>query len=117
MKLQARISVIFEQIRQIYGSFRIQKIFEREDLFQSSSYICLLMKVIILKSVLRKKYVITTESNHGFLISNNELNRAFSSLQLVEKWVSDITYIRFNGDWHYLNTILIYQIGELQGGL
>ena len=33
MKLQARISVIFEQIRQIYGSFRIQKIFEREDLF------------------------------------------------------------------------------------
>ena len=60
------------------------------------------MKIMRLKSVLRKKYVITTESNHGFLISNNELNRAFSSLQLVEKWVSDITYIRVNDYWIYL---------------
>ena len=106
MKLQARIKVIFEQSRRIYGSCRIQKKLEREDLFYSRSYIGLLMKEMGLKSVLRKKYVITTDSSHAFPIANNELNREFSSLKLGEKWVSDITYIRVNDDWHYLTTII-----------
>ena len=64
------------------------------------------MKEMGLKSILRKKYVITTDSNHGFPIASNELNRASGSLQLGEKWVSDITYIRVNDDWHYLTTII-----------
>ena len=106
IKLKERIKVIFEQNRQIYGSCRIQKKLEREGLFYSRSYISLLMKELGLKSVLRKKYVVTTDSKHAFSIANNELNREFSSLALGEKWVSDITYIRVNDDWHYLTTII-----------
>jgi len=59
-----------------------------------------------LKSVLRRKYVVTTDSKHGFPIANNELNRDFTSLKLGEKWVSDITYIRVNDHWNYLTTII-----------
>ncbi|MDW5289164.1 IS3 family transposase [Formosa sp. PL04] len=104
--LKERIKFIFEQSREIYGSYRIQKKLEREGLIYSRSYIGLLMKEMGLRSVLKRKFVITTDSNHKYLIAENELNRAFSSLKLGEKWVSDITYIRVNDDWNYLTTII-----------
>ena len=106
MRLMERIKFFFEQSRQIYGSCRIQKKLEREGLFYSRSYIGLLMKEMGLKSVLRRKFVVTTDSKHAFPIANNKLNRDFTSLKLAEKWVSDITYIRVNDDWNYLTTII-----------
>ena len=106
IKLMKRIKVIFEENRQIYGSCRIQKKLEREGSIYSRSYIGLLMKEMGLKSVLRRKYVVTTDSKHAFPIASNELNRDFTSLKLGEKWVSDITYIRVNDDWNYLTTII-----------
>jgi transposase InsO family protein len=105
-KLMKRIRVIFEESRQIYGSYRIQKKLEREGLIYSRSYVGLLMRNMGLKSVLRKKYVVTTDSKHTLPIANNELNREFTSLKLGQKWVSDITYIRVNDDWNYLTTII-----------
>ena len=104
--LEERIKVIFEESRQIYGSCRIQKMLEREGLTYSRSYIGLLMRAMGLRSVLSKKYVVTTDSKHSFPIANNELDRNFMSLKLGEKWVSDITYIRVNDDWNYLTTII-----------
>jgi putative transposase len=104
--LMARIKMIFEESREIYGSSRIQKMLEREDLIYARSYISLLMKEMGLKSVLRRKYVVTTDSKHSFPIANNELDRNFNSLNLGEKWVSDITYIRVNNEWNYLTTII-----------
>ena len=106
MKLKERIKLIFKESRQIYGSCRIQKKLEREGLVYSRSYIGLLMKEMGLRSVLRRKYVVTTDSKHAFPIANNELSRNFTSLKLGEKWVSDITYIRVNDDWSYLTTII-----------
>jgi len=104
--LKERIKLIFEENKQIYGSYRIQKKLEKDGLFYSRSYIGKLMKELGLKSVLRKKYVITTDSNHSLPIASNELNRNFKSYKLGEKWVSDITYIRINDDWNYLTTII-----------
>ena len=104
--LKERIKVVFDESRQIYGSCRIKEKLEKEGIIYSRSYIGLLMKEMGLKSVLRKKYVITTDSNHSFPIANNELNREFTSYELGEKWVSDITYIRVNDDWNYLTTIM-----------
>jgi len=104
--LKERIKFIFEQSREIYGSHRIQKKLEREDLIYSRSYIGLLMKEMGLRSVLKRKFVVTTDSNHQYLIAKNELNRDFYSQKLGEKWVSDITYIRVNDDWNYLTTVI-----------
>lgn len=104
--LKERIRLIFNQSRQIYGSYRIQKMLEREKMFYSRSYVALLMKEMGFKSVLRRKHVATTDSNHSFSIAENKLNRDFSSLKIGEKWVSDITYIRVNNDWNYLTTVM-----------
>lgn len=104
--LKDRINTIFEQSRQIYGSYRVQKILEREGLIYSRSYVGFLMKKMGLKSVLRRKFTITTDSKHSFPIASNVLDRSFESLEIGKKWVSDITYIRVNDGWNYLTTII-----------
>lgn len=104
--LKERIKVLFKESREIYGSYRIQKMLERESLNYSRSYIGILMKEMGLKSILKRKFVVTTDSKHSFPIFENVLNRDFNSLKLGEKWVSDITYIRVNNDWNYLTTVL-----------
>ena len=104
--LKVRIKLIFEQSREIYGSYRIQKMLERENVIYSRSYIALLMKEMGLRSVLKRKFVNTTDSKHSYPISKNELDRDFTSLKLGEKWVSDITYIRVKDNWNYLTTIM-----------
>lgn len=106
MLLKERIKAVFNNSKQIYGSYRIQKQLEREQLFYSRSYIGLLMKQMGLRSVLKKKFVVTTDSNHSFKIAKNKLDRDFTSLSLGQKLVSDITYIRVNQQWNYLTTIM-----------
>lgn len=106
LRLKERIKFHFEQSSAIYGSLRIQKMLEREGLFYSRSYIGLLMKELGLKSILKRKYVVTTDSEHKLPVCTNKLERNFTSLKLGEKWVSDITYIRVNEGWNYLTTVI-----------
>ena len=101
-----RIKFHFNDSKEIYGSYRIQKMLERENLIYARSYVSVLMRKMGLKSVLKRKHVVTTDSNHAFTIAKNELNRDFTTLKLGEKWVSDITYIRVNNKWNYLTTIM-----------
>ena len=104
--LKSRILELFEESREIYGSYRIQKMLEREDLYYSRSYVAILMKAKGLSSVLRRKFVVTTDSNHSYTIAKNILERDFKCDTIGKKWVSDITYIRVNDDWNYLTTIM-----------
>ena len=102
-----RIKQVWEASRQTYGSVRIQKQLEREGIVLNRSYVAYLMKGLNIRSVHPKKFrVVTTDSNHQLPIAENVLNRDFKSLELGEKWVSDITYILVRGKWHYLTTIL-----------
>jgi len=104
--LMNRIREIFKENREIYGSPRIQKMLEREELFYSRSYVAVLMKEMGLRSILKRKFVVTTKSDHSYPIAKNVLNRDFESQRIGEKWVSDITYIRVKDDWNYLTTIM-----------
>jgi transposase InsO family protein len=101
-----RIRAVFIDSREIYGSYRVQKMLEKESLYYSRSYVAVLMKEMGLRSILKRKFVVTTDSNHSYPISKNILDRKFDSYKIGEKWVSDITYIRVNDDWNYLTTIM-----------
>jgi transposase InsO family protein len=101
-----KINQLFIANREVYGSYRIQKKLEQEQVYYSRSYVASIMKEMGLRSVLRRKFIVTTDSNHTYPIADNVLNRSFESDTLGEKWVSDITYIRVNDDWNYLTTIL-----------
>ena len=104
--LKKRIEILFHQNKEVYGCLRIKKALEREGLCYATSYIALLMRELGLKSVIRKNYVTTTDSNHNLSIAENRLNRDFTSVALGEKWVSDITYIKVGNSWNYLTTVL-----------
>ena len=106
MHLKERTRIVLEGSGCIYGSYRVQKMLEREGLEYPGSYIAVLMRPMGLKSILRKKYVITTDSNHSFPMPGNKPDRAFNCLGLGKKRVSGITYIRVGGYWDYPTTIL-----------
>ena len=60
--LMDRITYHFTESKEIYGSHRIQKALEREGVFYCRSYVALLMKEMGLRSVLKKAFVVTTDS-------------------------------------------------------
>ncbi|TXD47744.1 hypothetical protein ES045_10680 [Polaribacter sp. IC073] len=57
----------------------IKKKLEREGLINSCSYIELSIKEMGLRSVLKRRIVVTTDSNHQYLIAENKFNRDFYS--------------------------------------
>ena len=59
-----------------------------------------------LKSCIRPKFIITTDSSRKLPIAGNILNREFQVKELGTVWVSDITYISVNSDWVYLTTVI-----------
>jgi transposase InsO family protein len=54
----------------------------------------------------RRKFIPTTNSNHGLEVCENILDRQFHAGKGGEKWVSDITYLRTVGGWVYLTVVL-----------
>jgi len=63
------------------------------------------MRELGLKSKLSKKFKVTTDSKHNYLIVDNMLNRNFTTSEPSKTWVSDITYIQTKEGFVYL-TIL-----------
>ncbi len=45
-------------------------------------------------------------SHSNVRVSRNVLRRQFVATKPKAKWVTDITYIRFKGQWHYLATVM-----------
>ena len=58
------------------------------------------------RSKLKRRFKLTTDSNHRYPVCSNHLNRNFTPKLLDEVWVSDITYIRTAAGWLYLTTII-----------
>jgi putative transposase len=73
------------------------------------------MKQLGLRSKLSKKFKVTTNSNHNYLILENVLNREFIVKTLSKFWVSDITYIQTKDGFVYLSTIMDLYDGKSIG--
>ena len=100
------IKEIFYESKQRYGSPRIAAELRKQGYLISKVRVSKLMKLNYLRSKVKRKYRITTDSNHKFSISKNHLNREFTPATLNEVWVSDITYVRTAQGWLYLTTII-----------
>ena len=105
-RLKEKVRDAFFANQQIYGSYRIAKFLERENIFYSRSYVARLMHEMGLRSKLSKKYVVTTDSDHQERIADNKLNREFKVNKLGSVWVSDITYVKVKDDWAYLTVMI-----------
>lgn len=90
----------------IYGSPRITAELHKKGEKVSGSYVARLMKKHGIRSKVKKKYRVTTDSGHSYGIAENLLQRDFSADSLSQKWVGDITYIHTGKGWLYLTAVI-----------
>ena len=105
-KIKQQIASIYFASKQRYGSPRIT--FELHSLGYKVSRITVAkyMKELGLRSKLSKKFKVTTNSKHNYLMVENVLERNFIVEQPSRVWVSDITYIQTKEGFLYLTTVI-----------
>jgi len=64
------------------------------------------LKELGLKAIQKRKFKVTTDSNHNYPIKENLLKREFDVGTPNKAWVSDITYISTKEGWLYLTVII-----------
>ena len=104
--LTKEIQKIYKASKSRYGSPRITKELNIQGFKASQGLVAKLMRKNHLKSIIRKKYRITTDSSHSYPIVENKLMRAFTVTEYNKAWVSDITYISTLKGWLYLTTVI-----------
>lgn len=104
--LLSQITKIYRDSKGRYGSPRIAAELRIRGIFVSRPRVARLMRELNIKSVVRKKWIQTTDSNHQYTVAENILNRDFFAANIAEKWVSDLTYIRTMEGWLYLTTVI-----------
>lgn len=100
------INDIFENSKQTYGSPRITVELGKLGHQVSRPKVARLMKNAGLKSKVKRKYRVTTDSDHKYPVSPNLVNRDFAPDKINKVWVSDITYIHTKQGWLYLTIIM-----------
>ena len=104
--LTKEIRAIYWANKGRYGSPRIVKELNMNGFKVSKVLVAKLMKQECLRSIVRKKYKVTTDSSHKYPVVENVLNREFTVNAKNKVWVSDITYINTAQGWTYLTTII-----------
>jgi transposase InsO family protein len=92
--------------RRIYGYRKVH-----QDLLEANIVCCeetvrRIMRDIGLYSRVRRKFVLTTDSNHSLAVAENLLDRDFTATTPNQKWVADITYIPTSQGWLYLAAVM-----------
>ena len=96
----------FDLSKHRYGATRIAAQLKRKGYGISRGRVAKIMKANHWFSKHKKKFRVTTDSNHGYVVCRNLLNRDFNPGRLNATWVSDITYIPTHQGWLYLTTII-----------
>ena len=104
--LDIEILGAFKNSKKIYGSPRITRELHKKDIKVSRPRMARMMRRAKLRSIVKKKFKITTDSSHELPVPENILDRDFKPGILGAFWVSDITYIRTRQGWLYLTTVI-----------
>jgi transposase InsO family protein len=100
------IHIVYRASRGRYGSPRIAKELNMQGISVSRPLVAKLMRKEYLRSIVRRKYRVTTNSSHKYPVVENILNREFNVQEQNKVWVSDITYISTANGWLYLTTVI-----------
>jgi transposase InsO family protein len=107
IKLYELVKQIFINSRRRYGTLRIKADLEDDyGVIVSRKLIAKIMKYYNLKAKIKRKFVVTTDSDHNNEIAPNILNRDFYTSTPDKKYVGDITYIQTTQGWLYLATVI-----------
>lgn len=104
--LDVLVKAAFETSKGRYGSLKITRQLAEQGHPYSRSRVADSMRRQGLKSKVRRKFVVTTDTKHNLKASPNLLNRDFDVDRPNNVWSSDITYLRSRAGWLYLVVFL-----------
>ena len=106
LALRRRMKALFAASRESLGS-RTMKEKLREEGFQiGRERTRKLMKVLRLQVKRKRKYKVTTDSNHRLPVAENVLDRQFLPTEPNQAWGVDITYLWTQEGWLYLAVVI-----------
>jgi transposase InsO family protein len=104
--LRRRMKALFAASRGSLGSRTMAKNLRQEGFPIGRDKARRLMKSLALKVRCKRKYTITTDSNHKLPVADNVLNRNFSPSAPNQAWGTDITYLWTQQGWIYLAVVI-----------
>lgn len=72
----------------------------------SESTVARLMRKHKIRSRLKRKFKVTTDSNHRFPVAPNHLMQNFTAYRPDQIWMSDITYVQTREGWLYVAGVI-----------
>ena len=104
--LDAQVAVIHAEGKQGYGRIRVTRRLRQAGMRVGAERVRKSLLRQSLRSVYRKKYRVTTDSNHGKPVAQNLLDRRFDGWAPNRAWTTDITYLPTDEGWLYLAAIV-----------
>lgn len=105
-RLGLEITAIHGESRRCYGSPRIHAELRERGCRTSRKRVARLMRRQGLTTRRRRRFRVTTQSQHPWPLAPNHLARQFERAQPDQAWVTDITYIWTSEGWLYLAIVL-----------
>jgi transposase InsO family protein len=104
--LTAKIKRSHEQSGEVYGAPKIHKDLIADGETCSENRVARLMNEADIKSIMARKFVVTTDSKNTTQPAADLLQRNFSVGQQDKAWVTDTTFIATREGWLYLAIVL-----------
>ncbi len=104
--LTASIIASHSESRRTYGSPRVLKDLQAAGKRVSRKRVARIMRENRLFSIHKKRFRVTTESEHQYPIAENLLKRDFLADAPNRKWASDITFVWTSEGWMYLAVVI-----------
>ncbi len=101
-----RIRSIYEQRKRVYGCLRITAELKGEGFSCSKNRIARLMRKQGITARTKRRFRVTTNSNHKLHVANNLVAMQFNPEKKNRLWTTDITYIWTSEGWLYLSVML-----------
>jgi putative transposase len=108
-RLRIEVRVIHREARGCYGSPRVHAELQARGERVSRKRVARLMRQQDLRGKKRRRYRVTTNSEHTYPVAPNVLDRKFGIEEVGgpdQVWVSDITYVPTREGWLYLAIVL-----------
>lgn len=105
-RLLVEIKAVHQKSRQTYGSPRIHAELRARGILFNLKRIVRLMRRYGIRGIVRRRFVVTTKSEHEYPIAPNTLNRQFHAGDSNRVWLTDITYIATDEGWLYLAAVM-----------
>jgi len=100
------VTASYLQSNRVYGYRKVYKDLRALSIAGCSETVRRVMKRLGFSAYMKRKYVVTTDSDHSFSVADNLLDRDFSATAPNQKWVADITYIPTQEGWLFLAAVL-----------